>query len=113
MKQLKKDFQAVSKELKKLAQKAGKMTKRLDGLERSQVPKKSKKKAKAVKKAKRGSVSDTVLDIIKKTRNKNGVDMTTLKKKTGFNNKAILNAIFNLKKHGKIKSGGRGLYVKA
>ena len=48
-----------------------------------------------------------------KSRSKNGVDMATLKKKTGFNNKKIQNAIFGLKKQGKIKSGGKGIYVKA
>ena len=113
MEQLKKDLNTVVRELKKLSQKAEKISKGLARLERSQAPKKSKTKAKAADKTKRGSASGTVLDIIRRNRSKNGVDMAALKKKTGFKNKAILNAIFMLKKQGKIKSGGRGIYVKA
>ena len=118
MKQLKKDLKAVSRELKKLSQKAEKMSKRLARLEKAQAPKKIRPRAKTAKrvvakKVKRGSASEKVLDIIRKNRSKNGVGMATLKKKSGFNNKAILNAIFILKKHGKIKSGGRGIYMKA
>jgi DNA repair exonuclease SbcCD ATPase subunit len=116
MKQLRKDLQAVSRELKKLHQKVEKMSKRLARLEKAQTQKKPRAKtAKKVvaKKIKKGSRSETVLGIIRKNRSKSGVDMITLKKKTGFDNKAILNAIFLLKKQGKIKSGGRGLYKKA
>ena len=70
------------------------MAKRLDRLEKSQTPKKPKTKEKAAKKEKKGTVSETVLDIIRKNRSKSGIGMITLKKKTGFDNKAILNAIF-------------------
>ena len=117
MKQLNKDLKDVSKQLKKLSQMTEKMSKRLARLEKAQAPKKQKPKAKTAqkvvaKKVKKGSRSETVLDIISKNRSKSGVGMITLKKKTGFDNKAILNAIFLLKKQGKIKSAGRGLYVK-
>jgi hypothetical protein len=117
MKQLKKDLKAVSRELKKLSQITEKMSKRLARLEKAQAPKKPKPRAKTAKKVvakkvNKGSRSETVLDIIRKNRSNSGVDMVTLKMKTGFDNKAILNAIFLLKRQGKIKSGGRGLYVK-
>ena len=117
MKHLKKDLKAVSRQLKKLSQMTEKMSKRLARLEKAPAPKKLKPKLKtakkkAAKKVKKGSISEAVLDIISKSRSKSGVNMVTLKKKTGFDNKAILNAIFLLKKQGKIKSGGRGLYVK-
>jgi len=46
-------------------------------------------------------------------RSKKGIDMATLKKKTGFEERKIWNVINSLKSRGKIKSGGRGLYVKA
>ena len=38
---------------------------------------------------------------------------STLKKKTGFADHKIHTIIYNLKKQGKIKSVGRGVYVKA
>ena len=89
------------------------MTKRLDTLEKSQAPKKPKEKEKAAKKEKKSTVGGTVLDIIMKSRSKNGVNMSTLKQKSDLNTRTIQNAIFGLKKQGKIKSGGKGIYVKA
>ena len=113
MKQLKKDLLAVIRDLKRLSQKTERMTKRLDTLEKSQAPKKPKEKEKAAKKEKKSTVGGTVLDIIMKSRSKNGVNMSTLKQKSDLNTRTIQNAIFGLKKQGKIKSGGKGIYVKA
>ncbi len=115
MKQLKKDLKAVAKDLKGLTQKTDKMIKRLEKLEnKAQVAKKPKAKAvkKAVaKKVKKATATDTVFAIIK--RNRKGIDTATLKKKTGFKVRSVENIIYRLKKEGKIKSAGRGLYVKA
>jgi len=57
------------------------------------------------------SASRTLLAIIK--RSKKGVDTAALRKKTGFNDRKLWSVINSLKGQGKIKSGGRGLYVKA
>jgi len=57
------------------------------------------------------TASENVLTIIK--RSKKGVDTATLKKKTGFKERKIWDAIKTLKKQGKIKSEVRGGYVKA
>ena len=114
MNQLKKDLKAVAKDLKKLTQKTDKMIKRLEKLEKPQAVKKPKAKAvkKAVaKKPTKLSASGTVLAIIKRSRK--GVDKATLIKKTGFERRKIGDVIYRLKKQGKIKSAGRGLYVKA
>jgi len=46
-------------------------------------------------------------------RSKKGIDMATLRKNTGFEDKKIRNITYRLRKQGKIKSGGRALYVKA
>ena len=62
------------------------------------------------KKKKTVTAVDTVLKII--NRSKKGVDTPTLMKKTGFNEKKIHNIVYKLKKQGKIKSAGRGVYVK-
>ncbi len=55
------------------------------------------------------TATDTVLQIIKK--NKKGIDVAELKKKTGFNDKKVRNIVHRASKQGKIKRVGRGLYV--
>ncbi|MBW1695038.1 MAG: hypothetical protein JRJ41_13035 [Deltaproteobacteria bacterium] len=79
------------------------------------VAKKPEKKvAKAVKKTvakKPVTAVDTVLGIINTS--KKGVDTATLVKKTGYDKKKVANLVYKLKKQGKIKSVGIGLYLKA
>jgi hypothetical protein len=69
------------------------------------------KKAVARKKAPQATATDKILTIIK--RSKKGVDVPTLKKKTGFDDKKVRNIIFRASKEGKIKKSGRGIYVGA
>ncbi len=114
MKQLKKDLKAVAKDLKKLTQKTDKMIKGLEKPEKPQAVKrpKARKAGKPVaKKVKKVAAGGTVLAIIKRSRK--GVDKATLIKKTGFEGRKIGDVIYRLKKQGKIKSAGRGIYVKA
>ena len=114
MNQMKKDLKTVAKDLKKLTQKTEKMVNRLKTLDKTQAAKKPKAKAvkKAVaKKPAKLSASDTVLGLIK--RSKKGVDTVALRKKTGFEGRKIGDIIYRLKKQGKIKTEGKGLYVKA
>jgi predicted Rossmann fold nucleotide-binding protein DprA/Smf involved in DNA uptake len=114
MNQLKKDMKAVAKDLKKLTQKTEKMINKLEKLDKTKAAKKPKaiaaKKAVA-KKPTKVPASDTVLAIIKRSRK--GVDTVALRKKTGFEGRKIRDIIYRLKKQGKIKSEGKGLYVKA
>lgn len=56
------------------------------------------------------SVIDTVKDLV--ARSHNGVDISALKEKTGFNSRQLSNALYKLAKRGKIASKARGLYVK-
>ncbi len=113
MKQLKKDLQAVSKTLKQLTLRTEKIAKGLDKLEKAKPAKKAKAKAKpkATKKPVQVSAAATVLAIIKRSRK--GVDVATLKSKAGLGSRTVNNIIYRLKKKGKIKSSGRGVYVKA
>ena len=113
MKQLKKDLQAVSKTLKQLTLRTENIAKRLDKLEKPKPVKKKKAKAKpkVTKKPVQVSAAATVLAIIKRSRK--GVDVATLKTKTGFESRKISNIVQRFKREGKIKSGGRGIYVKA
>ncbi len=114
MSQLEKDLKAVAKDLKGLTQKTDRMIKQLEKLEKAQAAKKPKAKAvrkTTAKKATRVPASETVLAIIKRSRK--GVDTTALEKKTGFEGRKIGDIIYRLKKQGKIKSVGKGIYVKA
>ena len=137
-KNLLKDLRAVNKDLKALAKKVDKMIVAAGKLEKLKVKavkakpaKKTVAKAKPVKKvaAKKGPVkkvvvkkpaakkpviitaADTVFGFIKRYRK--GVDVSTLMEKTGFNKRKIYNNVKVLTKRGKIKSVGRGVYVKA
>ncbi len=113
MKQLKRDLQAVSKTLKQLTVRTENIAKRLDKLEKPKPVKKKKAKAKpkVTKKPVKVSAAATVLAIIKRSRK--GVDVATLKSKAGLEGRTVNNIIYKLKKKGKIKSSGRGIYVKA
>jgi hypothetical protein len=138
MKQVKKDVQAVMKGLKTLTQKAEKLGKKLDKLEKATVQKKAKPKvarkprakakaAAAKQKPRRTkaaaktaqprpkrstkSAADTVYDIVSNA--KNGVTTAQIKEKTGFNNQKIRDNIYKLRKRGLIKSEQKGTYVKA
>ena len=136
IKNLKKNLQAVNKDLKALSKKVDKMITAVDKLGKPKAVKakpvkKTATKAKPVKKvaaqkapAKKIAVkkpaarkpvkltaADTVFGFIKRYRK--GVDVSTLMEKTGFNRKKIYNNVKVLKKQGKIKSVGAGVYVKA
>ena len=89
MKKLKKDLQAVTKELKALTRKAEAVANNVAKLEKAQAAGKRKTKAKAKttrkppakKKAAALTTTDQVVNIIKRARK--GVDVPTLVKKTG------------------------------
>jgi len=73
-------------------------------------------KEKPVKKAagkekKEPTAKDTVFGIISKSRKT--VDTAELQEKTGFEGKKLNNILYKLKKEGKIKREGKGLYKKA
>ena len=130
---LKKDLNALRKDFKALEKK---MEKLLKAFETSPKPKQATKKkaveAKVVKKATtkkkaakkaptkkapakkkpdQATATDQVLKIIKKS--KKGVDVPTIKEKTGFNDKKVRNIVFRAAKEGRIKKSGRGIYVGA
>ena len=114
MNRVEKDLKAIAKDLKKLTQKTEKMVNRLKKLDKAPAAKKPKAKAvkKAVaKKPVKLSASGTVLAIIKRSRK--GVDTVALIKKTGLKDTNIRTILYRLSKQGKIKTEGKGLYVKA
>ena len=129
MVKLKKDLQAVTRELKAITKKTERLMKVADKLEKAQAAKKPKAKAKAKakparkavakkkttrkkapakKKAAKPTATDKVLQIIK--RSKKGVDVPTLMKKTGFDEKKVRNIVARAFSQKKIKRTGRGAY---
>jgi len=118
MKNLKKNLQAVAKELKALIKKTEIIIREIDKLGKSQPAKKPKskivrakitKKAPVKKKSKTLTDTDKVINIIKKS--KKGVAVSVLRKKTGFGDKKISNIVFRATKNGKIKKAGIGIYM--
>ena len=63
------------------------------------------------RKAQKTTASDTILNIIKKS--KKPIDTATLKKRTAFKDNNIRMIVYRLKKRGEIKSVSKGIYKKA
>ncbi|MBW2199835.1 MAG: hypothetical protein JRF71_03255 [Deltaproteobacteria bacterium] len=126
MKNLKKNLQSVNKDLKALAKKVDRMMVTVGKLEKQKTVKAKPMKKVAAQKAPVKKVAtkkpaakkpviltaaDTVLGVIKRYRK--GVDVSILMEKTGFNKRKIYDNVKVLKKRGKIKSVGTGVYMKA
>ena len=119
---LKKELQTVNREIKSLTKKIEKMIVAVDKLEKAKPAKKAAPKAKATKKVspkkvvpkkKAAKLTDTEKTIKIINRSKKGINVETLMKKTGFDNKKISNIVHRAYKAGKIKRVGIGIYVGA
>jgi cell division septum initiation protein DivIVA len=127
---LKKDLRAVQKDIKALEKKLEKLIKAFDlgrkakakpaakkAVAKKAAPKVAKKVRKPAKKTVvkkkrlKLTATDKVLGIIR--RSKKGVNVSTIKTKTGFDDKKVRNIIFRTTKERKIKKVGRGIYVGA
>ena len=127
MKQMKKDVNALTKELKALIQKTEKIVKALGKLEKPQAsPKPVKKAAKpkraikktAVKKtakkattnkSAKGTVVGAVMGVIQA--NSKGVNTDQIMEQTGLNKRQVWITIARAKREGKVKTVKRGIYV--
>jgi predicted Rossmann fold nucleotide-binding protein DprA/Smf involved in DNA uptake len=119
----KNDLQALNMDIKALERKMEKLIKEFDKGKKAKVTKKVKakparlkttkrapmKKAPAKSKTAKLTATDQVLKII--NRSKKGVNIKTLMKKTGFNQKKVTNILQRTFKQGKIKRVGKGIYV--
>ena len=120
---LKRDLQAVKSDIKALEKKLEKLLKAYEKPQRPKAARKVKRrtvkaKARAVAKKTAGrkrspqmTATEQILKIVRRSRK--GVDVPTLKAKTGFQDKKVRNIIFRASKEGKIKKVGRGIYVGA
>ncbi len=73
------------------------------------VPRNGVKRSAAGSGKKKLSDTDRVVKILKRA--KTGVDVSTLKKKTGFNEKKVSNIVHRACKKGAIVRAGRGVYT--
>ena len=114
----KKDLTALKKKVTAIGKKVDNLLKEFEKDAKTKTPKPSKakaakaktaKKAPVTKRATKATATDQVLNII--NRSKKGVDIATIKKKTGFEDKKLRNIIFRAYKEGKIQRAGRGLYI--
>ncbi len=122
---LKRDLRAVQRDIKALEKKLEKLINAFDNQKKvkakpvakkatTRVVKKGRapaKKAAAKPKRAKLTATDKVLGIIQ--RSKKGVNVSTIKTRTGFDDKKVRNIIFRTSKEGKIKKVGRGIYVGA
>ncbi len=120
----KKDLLVLIQEIKTLNQKLDKLLKGFIKTEQTKAAKKpirkttktktvkraSAKKAASKKKTAQPTATDQVLKII--NRSKKGVDVPTLIKKTGFDDKKIRNILYRNYKQARIKRVGKGIYFK-
>ena len=121
---LKSPAQHAAEALKVLTKHTGTLIKAVEKFEKDKAAKKTMpktrakaeparkpaaKKTPAKKKAAALTATDQVVNIIKRA--KKGVDVPTLIKKTGFEDKKIRNIVFKASKQGQIKRAGRGIYV--
>jgi predicted Rossmann fold nucleotide-binding protein DprA/Smf involved in DNA uptake len=123
MKELDVFLKTVVEGMKVMAKGIETLAEKLDTIAKSRMDETPKRKAKAkparkapakpkkpVPKKKPATAAETVLAII--NRSKKGVDTATLMKKTGYNQKKLANLVYKLRKQGKIKSVGKGVYLK-
>ena len=141
-KNLKKDLQAVNRDIKALSKKVEKVIVAVEKLDKAKAVKakpvrkaavkavkakpvrkaavkavkakparKAAVKKPAAKKTAQLSAVDTAFGFIK--RYKKGISTAALMEKTGFDQKKVYNIIYKLNSLGKIKSVGKGVYVKA
>jgi len=122
---LKRDLQAVKKDIKTLEKKIEKLLNAYEKPQTAKAAKKTKRKplkargrrgvaVKRVavrKKSPKMTATQQILSIVRRSRK--GVDVPTLKNKTGFEDKKVRNIIFRASKEGKIKKVSRGNYVGA
>ena len=116
-------LKTVGDGLKALAKGIGVIANKLDNFADAQADEKAKPEGRQKKSpvktervtTSRGKNETKAVDVVYKaiSSSKKGVDLATLAKKTGFEKKKIHNSIFRLKKQGKVRSVGRGVYMKA
>jgi hypothetical protein len=112
MKKLKKDLQALNKELTALINKTEAVMKAVVKIGTQKTEQKPKeKKVPAPKKTVTKTAFDTVMGII--CRYRKGVTVPRIQELTGYDAKKIANIVYKGKQRGQIKSIDKGVYLEA
>jgi len=119
MKNLKKDLQAVQKQLTAISKRIEKLIVFADKaggpkpakVKSTQKPAVKLRKKAAAKKASKMTAPEIVMGVL--ASNKQGLDIGTIKEKTGFIGQKLYSTLSKMKKQGKIKNPKKGFYVKA
>ena len=113
LKELKKELLVVVRDLRKLSQKIAKITKRVEKIKKPQKPKKTMTveykeilgiDPSILARVIGGKICPTDIILGHIITNPDGIDINTLEKKTGFEEKAIKQIILSLRQEGKIRS---------
>ncbi len=123
LKSIAKSLSALSKQVDSVSKQLGKAQPAKKAAPKKKAPKKIAAKKVVAKKAvakkavtkkaapaKKKSVLDTVLGVIKRSRK--GVNIAALKDKTSLDSRQLSNSLYKLTKRGIIEAKSRGVYVK-
>jgi hypothetical protein len=113
------DLKTISKEINAIATQVGKVTKpqakvtaktkRVKKAVKAKTPKKSTAKKTSPSAKKSSSIVDSVHEVIRDAGD--GIAHVAILEKTGFGQRQVSNAVFKLKKQGKVKNVARGVYA--
>jgi predicted Rossmann fold nucleotide-binding protein DprA/Smf involved in DNA uptake len=116
------DLKTISKEITAIATQVGKVTKpqakataktkrvkKVKKVSKVKTPKKSTSKKTSPSAKASSSIVDSVFEVIKNAGG--GIAHVAILEKTGFGQRQVSNAVFKLKKQGKVKNVGRGVYA--
>jgi predicted Rossmann fold nucleotide-binding protein DprA/Smf involved in DNA uptake len=113
------DLKTISKEINAIAAQVGKVTKpqakiaaktkRIKKVVKMKTPKKSMAKKTAPSAKRSSSIVDSVFEVIRNAGG--GIAHVAILEKTGLGQRQVSNAVFKLKKQGKVKNVDRGVYA--
>ena len=113
------DLRTISKEINAIAAQVGKVTKpqakiaaktkRVKKVVKTKTPKKSMAKKTAPLAKRSSSIVDSVFEVIRNAGG--GIAHVAILEKTGLGQRQVSNAVFKLKKQGKVKNVDRGVYA--
>jgi predicted Rossmann fold nucleotide-binding protein DprA/Smf involved in DNA uptake len=113
------DLKTISKEINVIATQVGKVTKpqakataktkRVKKVVKAKTPKKSTAKKTAPSAKRSSSIVDSVFEVIRNAGG--GIAHVAILEKTGLGQRQVSNAVFKLKKQGKVKNVDRGVYA--
>jgi predicted Rossmann fold nucleotide-binding protein DprA/Smf involved in DNA uptake len=113
------DLKTISKEINAIATQVGKVTKpqakataktkRAKKVVKTKTPEKSTAKKTAPSTKRSSSIVDSVFEVIRNAGG--GIAHVAILEKTGLGQRQVSNAVFKLKKQGKVKNVDRGVYA--